>query len=147
MAEKKDRSRFSIKFNEQDPMHDKVIRLLEQQPSHGKAQFIVNAILHYMNCSETSDVTLLPMIGSTTEVDRTTIEEIVKEILMQQGIFQNEESEQTKEPLKQEKDITTELSLNSDELINTIEHQRMEKPMNEAMRAMIANTMSAFRNK
>lgn len=31
MKEKKDRERFSIKFNENDPAHEAVIRLLEKQ--------------------------------------------------------------------------------------------------------------------
>lgn len=55
MKEKKDRERFSIKFNENDPVHDAVIRLLEKQGSHSKAQFIVNAVLHYINCPESPD--------------------------------------------------------------------------------------------
>ena len=54
VKEKKDRERFSIKFNENDPAHEAVIRLLEKQGSHRKAQFIVNAVLHYVNCTEVS---------------------------------------------------------------------------------------------
>ena len=55
MKEKKDRERFSIKFNENDPAHDAVIRMLEKQGPHSKAQFIVNAVLHYINCPESPD--------------------------------------------------------------------------------------------
>ena len=58
MKEKKDRERFSIKFNENDSTHDAVIRLLQKQGPHSKAQFIVNAVLHYVNCTETSDISL-----------------------------------------------------------------------------------------
>ena len=43
MGGKKDRERFSIKFNENDPAHDAVIRLLEKQGPRSKAQFLVNA--------------------------------------------------------------------------------------------------------
>ena len=63
MKEKKDRERFSIKFNENDPAHDAVIRLLEKQGPHSKAQFIVNAVLHYVNCSETPDASLPQWTG------------------------------------------------------------------------------------
>ena len=76
MKEKKDRERFSIKFNENDPAHDAVIRLLEKQGPHRKAQFIVNAVLHYIHCSETPDVSL------PRAVDRADIEQIVAEILV-----------------------------------------------------------------
>lgn len=79
MKEKKDRERFSIKFNENDPAHDAVIRLLEKQGPHSKAQFIVNAVLHYINCSETPDAAV-PWIA-----DRAAIEEIVAEILGRAG--------------------------------------------------------------
>ncbi len=79
MKEKKDRERFSIKFNENDPAHEAVIRLLEKQGPHSKAQFIVNAVLHYINCPETPDV------AAPRAVDRAAIEEIVAEILGGQG--------------------------------------------------------------
>lgn len=72
MQEKKDRERFSIKFNENDPAHDAVIRLLEKQGPHSKAQFIVNAVLHYINCFETPDAAV-PRIAN-----RAAIEEIVE---------------------------------------------------------------------
>ena len=75
MGGKKNRERFSIKFNENDPAHDAVIRLLEKQGPHSKAQFIVNAILHYINCPETPDIAV------PQAVDRATLEEIVTEIL------------------------------------------------------------------
>lgn len=56
MAAKKDRERFTIKFNENDPAHRKVIEILESQGAHSKAPFIVNAILHYIHCPETPDI-------------------------------------------------------------------------------------------
>ena len=75
MGGKKDRGRFSIKFNENDPAHDAVIRLLEKQGPRSKAQFLVNAVLHYINCPETPDIAI------PQTVDRAAIEEIVAEIL------------------------------------------------------------------
>ena len=58
MGGKKDRERFCIKFNENDPAHDAVIRLLEKQGPRSKAQFLVNAVLHYINCPETPDIAI-----------------------------------------------------------------------------------------
>ena len=75
MGGKKDRERFSIKFNENDPAHDAVIRLLEKQGPRSKAQFLVNAILHYINCPETPDIAI------PQTIDRAVIEEIIAEIL------------------------------------------------------------------
>lgn len=46
------------KCNIQKSTHDAVIRLLQKQGPHSKAQFIVNAVLHYVNCTETSDISL-----------------------------------------------------------------------------------------
>lgn len=75
MAEKKDRSRFSIKFNENDPAHETVICLLEKQGPHSKASFIVNAVLHYIHCPETPDIPQVPI------VEKGVIESMVLEIL------------------------------------------------------------------
>ncbi|MCM1344959.1 MAG: hypothetical protein NC246_14140, partial [Muribaculaceae bacterium] len=75
MEEKKNRERFSIKFNENDPAHAAVIRLLEKQGAHSKAQFIVNAVLHYVNCPKAPDISL------PQAADRASIERIVMEIL------------------------------------------------------------------
>lgn len=40
MGGKKDRERFCIKFNENDPAHDAVIRLLEKQGRAAKHSFL-----------------------------------------------------------------------------------------------------------
>ena len=56
MAQKKDRSRFSIKFRENDPAHERTICILESQGQRNIAPFLVNAVLHYVQCSETPDV-------------------------------------------------------------------------------------------
>ena len=133
MGGKKDRERFSIKFNENDPAHDAVIRLLEKQGPRSKAQFLVNAVLHYINCPETPDIAI------SQTVDRAAIEEIVAEILSQ------------KENVRQTEDKTEIKS-------ETIWKQGAFKPekksdgeyppkeMDQATRALIADTMSAFRS-
>ena len=55
MSEKKDICRFTIQFNPADPCHRKVIELLNSQ-GRSKAQFISNAITHYIHCTQTPDI-------------------------------------------------------------------------------------------
>ena len=132
MKEKKDRERFSIKFNENDPAHEAVSRLLEKQGPHSKAQFIVNAVLHYINCPETPDVSL------PQAVDRAAIEQIVAEILgrtgtmKQTGIKRDEKENRTakRETVKP---------------VQKRDGEQSQKEMDQATMALIADTMSAFR--
>ena len=84
MGIKKDRSRFTIKFNENDPAHETVIRLLEKQAPRNKANFIANAILHYIRYSE---ISVLP-IDNVKYIDTKTVEEIVLRILEQKNGIQ-----------------------------------------------------------
>ncbi len=74
MGEKKNPGRFTLQFNPNDPQQHTVCELLEKQGRH-KAQFITNAVLHYINCSET------PEIASAPLADLDLIEKMVLEIL------------------------------------------------------------------
>lgn len=141
MAGKKDRSRFSIKFNERDPSHESVIRLLEQQPPHSKAQFIVNAILHYVHCPETPDITQVQSAAPAPAVDRALIEKIVSEILLQQGIVRT-----TPEKTEEQKAYANTETIQIKEEIAGTEEQNLPDTLDDTVRAMIASTMSAFRN-
>lgn len=78
VAEKKDPSKFTIGFNSQDPQHQIVVDLINQQ-GRRKAQFLVNAVLHYIHCPETPD------IPQPMPVDSKMIEEVVLRILRQQA--------------------------------------------------------------
>lgn len=134
MGAKKSRERFSIKFNESDPSHNAVIEILEQQGPRRKAQFIVNAVLHYIHCSETPD------IAAAQPVDRDYIEHIIKEILSRQGDKRQASEPVISQPEKQE--------------IPLAEHEKPEKKglacdttiTDEATLALISATLSAFRN-
>lgn len=132
MGMKKERGRFTIKFNENDPAHDMVIRILEKQGPHSKAPFIANAILHYINCPETPDISMLQA------VDRASIETIVIEILKQQGI--------KKQKVEEKPVIQIKLKDSSAETVQTIDTKFDTQQMNDEMLALIASTMSAFRN-
>ena len=79
MGKKKVRGRFTIKLNENDPAHEKVICLLESQPPRSKAQLLANALLHYMDCPAATGSTL-------PAINRSLVEEIVREVLNQQGM-------------------------------------------------------------
>ena len=47
MAVKKERGRFSLRFNIGDPVQRVAVELLELQPPHSKAQCIANALVYY----------------------------------------------------------------------------------------------------
>ena len=133
MGGKKDRERFCIKFNENDPAHDAVIRLLEKQGPRSKAQFLVNAVLHYINCPET------PNIAIPQTIDRAAIEEIVAEILAgKEDIRQNSSrSDAGREYMAERGRVRPKKGMEGEEPL---------KEMNQETFALIADTMSAFRS-
>ena len=133
MAEKKERGRFSIKFNENDPSHAAVIELLEKQGPHSKAQFIANAILHYVHCTE------MPDIHPGQAVDKAAIEEIVMEILRRQDAGKQRVDTET---------VTQERSKIKPESVEQAVGEtggHASETMDESMYALIADTMSEFR--
>lgn len=74
MAGKKEPGKFTIKFNVMDPAHRQVIDTLEPM-GRTKAQFIANAVLHYLHCPQTPD------IPQPAQTDYTAVEAIVRRIL------------------------------------------------------------------
>ena len=133
MGGKKDRERFSIKFNENDPAHDAVIRLLEKQGLRSKAQFLVNAVLHYINCPETPDIAI------PQTIDRAAIEEIVAEILAgKEDIRQNSSMSDTgREHIAERRTVRPK---------KRTEGEEPREEIDQATFALIADTMSAFRS-
>ena len=75
MTDKKDPGKFTIRFNICDPQHKAVIDLLNRQ-GRSKAQFLVSAVLHYINCKETPEVSVPVPIP-----DQAALEEMVLAIL------------------------------------------------------------------
>lgn len=141
MAQKKDRSRFTIKFRESDPAHDMTIRILEKQGQRNITPFLVNAVLHYVHCSETPAVSHMLTDNSTSMVDRNAIEDIVVEILRQQGIIN----------VDIQKDPEVELFIETkfiqdSKAIKQTEGVKNQNMVNDDMRKRIAKTISAFRN-
>lgn len=145
MAQKKDRSRFSIKFRENDPAHERTICILESQGQRNIAPFLVNAVLHYVQCKETPDIShMLVEKPQVSSISREVIEDIVKGILKQQRLIKSE--------VKGEVKVNTEIETSSEEKknLNVVEDNPIENilPQNladEEMRAMITRTLSTFR--
>ena len=133
MSVKKNKGRFSIKFNEHDPAHQAVIDLLEQQGPRQKAQFIANAVLHYIHCPETPDI-LLPQ-----KVDRAAVEAIVLEILSQQKGRENIENRQAVLPAAEEK------AMKKPDV--DCAGVGMEESIDGETLKLISNTMAGFRCK
>lgn len=77
MAEKKELYKFTIQFNPADPTHRQTADLLNQQ-GRRKAQFLVNAVMHYIHCPETPDMT------PPAVLDTALIETVVRRILKEQ---------------------------------------------------------------
>ena len=78
MAEKKERCKFTIQFNPADPSHQQTVEILNQQ-GRRKAQFLVNAVMHYLHCSESLEI---PQVAPT---NTDAIEVIVRRILQEQN--------------------------------------------------------------
>lgn len=131
MGTKKNKGRFSIKFNEYDPAHQAVIDLLEQQGPRQKAQFIANAVLHYVHCPETPDIHL------PQTVDRAAVEAIVLEILNQQRGEENKERWQSM-PLDAEEKLTKMPDV--DRAV-----AGMEESIDAETLELISSTMAGFR--
>lgn len=141
MAQKKDRSRFTIKFRENDPAHDMTIRILEKQGQRNIAPFLVNAVLHYVQCSETPDMSHMLVGNPQALLDRNAIEDIVWGILRQQGIFKGKSNEEFK--VENYADAKINLNIKKDNFVESISPQNV---VNDEMRSMIAKTLSVFRN-
>lgn len=81
MAAKKERGRFSLRFNIGDPVQRAAVELLELQPPHSKSQYIANAITYY-NANFPDDPQPLKVVAPV--IDRATIEAIVREIMQEE---------------------------------------------------------------
>lgn len=125
MAVKKDLYKFTIQFNPGDPSHRQTADLLNQQ-GRRKAQFIVNAVLHYIHCKETPDI---PQAAPT---DTELIEAVVRRMI----------KEQRADLLKQETEKPAGLSPKAPE---DIRFEEAAESLGAEGLAAIANTMSMFR--
>jgi len=75
MRGKKSESKFTIQFNRLDSSHIQVADILNRQQRYGKAQYIVDAVIHYINCG------LNAHDAQTARIDERHIEAVVCRIL------------------------------------------------------------------
>jgi hypothetical protein len=80
MGEKMADTRFTLQFSRTDPTHLQVAEILNRQGRRSKAQYIVNAVLHYENCDGK------PNAPRSTEFDVKTIEAVVNRLLQEKEI-------------------------------------------------------------
>ncbi|MEM5769285.1 MAG: hypothetical protein AAGU32_13485 [Bacillota bacterium] len=130
MSGKRYPGKFTIQFNVLDPTHRQVIDLLEPM-GRTKAQFLANAVLHYIHCTQTPD------IPQPAPVDHTAIEVIVRRILAEQ----EQKPEQT-QPQHPKKEQGKPLRQSED-----IRFEDAAQMLGEESLAAIADTLSALRGK
>lgn len=123
---KKDIYKFTIQFNSGDPQHQQTAEILNQQ-GRRKAQFLVNAVLHYLHCSETPD------IPQPAPIDTDAIETIVRRIMM--------EEQTEKKPSAETKQDSVRRSIKSEQ----IDFGDAADLLGEDGVTAIKNTMASFR--
>ena len=77
MEDKADKTKFTIQFSRTDPSHLQAVDVLNRQGRRSKAQYIVNAIMHFENCTET------PSVPRTSDFDIRVIEAVVNRLLLE----------------------------------------------------------------
>ena len=138
MAAKKERGRFSLRFNISDPIHLATVELLEKQPDHGKAQYIANAVVFY-DTHFADDPQ--PLRAAAPAIDRAAIEAIVREILLQETRHSEKpaaacpDAETTTAPVPQERTPEPEY----------VPELGEEPEADDALLGLISSTMEAFR--
>lgn len=136
MGDKKHLGRFTVQFNLYDPQQARASDILEHQ-GRQKARFISAAILHYINCKETPEVTLPPTL------DIAAIENIVLAILEKHA------GEEFKHPMPQE--TLSEKATCSPQDMSVTEHDNstdeLKAMLGDGGFSAIANTLASFRQK
>lgn len=127
MAEKKELYKFTIQFNPADPTHRQTADLLNQQ-GRRKAQFLVNAVMHYIRCPETPDMT------PPAVLDTSLIETVVRRILKEQKMDAAPANTKPESPPKV-------LSQSSE----AVQFNEASDMLGAEGLAAIANTMAMFR--
>lgn len=91
MGGKKDPGKFTVRFHVADPQQREVVDILNQQ-GRFKAQFLTNAVQHYVHCNETLG------LRGTPPINNGQIERIVRSILAEQQTPQTAELAGQQEP-------------------------------------------------
>lgn len=128
MAEKKDRAKFTLRFNMADPQQMKTVDILEQQ-GRRTAQFLTNAVMHYIHCPETPEVPQQSSIGQDE------LEKRVLEILQRYTASQQVQKPETVVEAPQEVEQPAQILDPIDDLQGLLSPE---------VSAAISNTIAAF---
>lgn len=135
MGEKKERGRFTLRFNEGDPIHETAIGLLELQSPRTKAQYVANAVVYY---NEHFGQEPQPLNASV--ISKEAVVAIVKEILRQEGMGQEKAKEQIPTARLVEKPAAP-------VMLSAAQEVDDDPEMDDRTRSLIASTLSAFRSR
>ncbi len=136
MGEKKERGRFTLRFNEGDPIHEAAIGLLELQSPRTKAQYVANAVVYY---NEHFGQEPQPLNASV--ISKEAVVAIVKEILWQEGMGQEKAKEQAISTARLVEKPAAPM------MLSTAQEVGDDPEMDDRMRSLIAGTLSAFRSR
>ena len=139
MAAKKERGRFSLRFNIGDHAQRAAIELLELQPPHSKSQYIANSLVYY-NAHFADDPQPLKMPA----IDRTAIEAIVREIMRQERQAPGKSVQAEETSPSREKKIAPPPQEQAIELLEGATTDGVSE-VDDMTRDLIASTMAAFR--
>lgn len=143
MAAKKERGRFSLRFNIGDPVQRAAVELLELQPPHSKSQYIANAITYYnTNFADAPQ----PLKAISPVIDRATIEAIVREI-MQQETGQTEKLDLTSSVCQVEEEKSTQTPNVQEQESEDIMERGEAPKIDDVTLELISSTMAAFRSR
>lgn len=131
MPGKKDPGRFTISLNLEDPIQREVAAAINRQGARRKAQFIVNAISHYIHCPETPTIPLTP----SPPADNADIETVILQILAEKGLLAERQEPLSASPPVLPAERVQEVCRQAEEMIG-------EKGL-----SAMQNTMAAFRRR
>lgn len=135
MGEKKERGRFTLRFNEGDHIHEAAIGLLELQSPRTKAQYVANAVVYY---NEHFGQEPQPLNASI--ISKEAVVAIVKEILRQEGMGQEKAKEQIPTARLVEKPAAP-------VMLSAAQEVDDDPEMDDRTRSLIASTLFAFRSR
>ena len=148
MGEKKERGRFTLRFNEGDPIHETAIGLLELQSPRTKAQYVANAVVYY---NEHFGQEPQPLNASI--ISKEAVVAIVKEILRHPMLLRTVEEMLRQEGMGQEKaeeQIPTARLVEKPAapvMLSAAQEVDDDPEMDDRTRSLIASTLSAFRSR
>ena len=114
MSGKMAETRFTIQFSRTDPSHIQVTDILNRQGRRSKAQYIVNAVLHYENCREMTNM------RRPAGIDEKLIESVVNRILRDKEYSSGDKINDTTALKENKKPISDVEEINYDDALESL---------------------------